>query len=151
MKLIRKICRQFASICFPNSLRVWLLRCSGVKIGKEVYIANGFTLECDLGKEHYLCIEDRVSIASNVTIIITSTPNSSMLRKYNVEKVGKVRIKHDAWIGTGAIILPNVTIGEFSIIGAGAVVTKDVPPYTVVAGIPARIIKKIKNINENSN
>ncbi|MCW7079146.1 MAG: hypothetical protein OCU16_06440 [Candidatus Methanospirare jalkutatii] len=72
-----------------------------------------------------------------------------MLRKYNVEKVGKVRIKHDAWIGTGAIILPNVTIGEFSIIGAGAVVTKDVPPYTVVAGIPARIIKKIKSINED--
>jgi acetyltransferase-like isoleucine patch superfamily enzyme len=56
---------------------------------------------------------------------------------------GQVRIEDDAWIGTGAIILPNVTIGTMSIVGAGAVVTRDVPPYTVVGGVPARPLKKL--------
>lgn len=57
---------------------------------------------------------------------------------------GGVKIKDDVWIGAGAIILSGVTIGECSVIGAGAVVTKDVEPYTVVAGVPARKIKDIK-------
>jgi acetyltransferase-like isoleucine patch superfamily enzyme len=47
-------------------------------------------------------------------------------------------------IGAGVIILPNITIGEFAVVGAGAVVTKDVPSYTVVAGVPAKPIKKIE-------
>ena len=54
------------------------------------------------------------------------------------------KIKDDVWIGAGVIILSGVTIGECSVIGAGAVVTKDVEPYTVVAGVPAR---KIRDIN----
>ena len=48
---------------------------------------------------------------------------------------------NDAWIGTGAIILPNVTIGEQAVVGAGAVVTKDVPRRAIVAGVPARILR----------
>ena len=74
--------------------------------------------------------------------------NFSNLRKLKdiysfVDVKGEVHIKHDAWIGAGCIILPNVTIGEFSIVGAGSVVTKSVPPFSVVAGNPARVIKKI--------
>ena len=56
---------------------------------------------------------------------------------------GGVKIKDDVWIGAGVIILSGVTVGECSVIGAGAVVTKDVEPYTVVAGVPA---KKIRNL-----
>lgn len=59
-----------------------------------------------------------------------------------------VIIKNNAWIGTGAIIMPNITVGEFSIIGAGSVVTKDVPPYTVVAGVPAKVIRTLKASNK---
>ena len=51
---------------------------------------------------------------------------------------------NDCWIGAGVIILSGVTIGECSVVGAGAVVTKDVEPYTIVAGVPARKIKDIK-------
>ena len=54
-----------------------------------------------------------------------------------------ILIKKKAWIGAGAIILPGVTIGEYSIVGAGSVVTKDVPAYTVVGGNPARIIREL--------
>ncbi len=53
-------------------------------------------------------------------------------------------IKKGAWIGAGAILLPGVTIGEYSLVAAGAVVTKDVLPYTMVAGVPAKVIKELK-------
>ena len=75
--------------------------------------------------------------------LTSSSPNLSRIRLYVKVVDGKIRIENDAWIGAGVIILPNVNIGEFSVIGAGAVVTKDVPPYTVVAGVPAKTIKKI--------
>lgn len=60
----------------------------------------------------------------------------------------QVTIGDDVWIGRRAIIMPGVTVGTGSIIGAGAVVTKDVPPYSVVAGVPAKVVKHRKN-NDN--
>nr|WP_143033346.1 DapH/DapD/GlmU-related protein [Prevotellamassilia timonensis] len=54
---------------------------------------------------------------------------------------GKVIIEDDCWIGFNVIILPGVTIGKGSIIGAGAVVTKSIPPYSVAGGVPAKVIK----------
>jgi phosphonate metabolism protein (transferase hexapeptide repeat family) len=53
-----------------------------------------------------------------------------------------VRLGHDVWIGHGAVVLPGVTVGTGAVVGAGAVVTRDVPPYTIVAGSPARVIRK---------
>jgi hypothetical protein len=54
----------------------------------------------------------------------------------------RAHIGHDTWIGHGAIIMPNVTVGNGAVVGAGAVVTKDVPPYTVAVGVPARVIRR---------
>ena len=54
-----------------------------------------------------------------------------------------VIIGNDIWIGANAVLLPGVTIGDHSVVAAGAVVTKDVPPHSLVAGVPAKIIKKI--------
>lgn len=149
LKFTKRLYRTGAKFVFPNNLRISLLRKAGIKIGKNVYIAEGLTLACDLGLEHNLYIQDRVSIAPNVTIIVTSDPNNSKLRgfknKYSfIEIKGKVTIKHDAWIGAGATILPNVTIGEYAVVGAGAVVTKDVPSYSVVAGIPAKPVRHLE-------
>ena len=156
-KFLRRICKSIAKIVFPNEFRIVLLRIAGIKIGRKSVINEGFTLTCDVGYERNLLIDDRVAIGPNTIVILTSHPNFSKLRKLknsylSIEVNGNVHIKHDAWIGAGCIILPNVTIGEFSIVGAGSVVTKDVPSFTIVAGVPAKIIKKInkKNILEDS-
>ena len=63
--------------------------------------------------------------------------------------IKKVTIEDDVWIGTGAVILPGVTLHRGAVIGAGAVVTKDVDAYTVVGGVPAKFIKDIKKEQEN--
>jgi Acetyltransferase (isoleucine patch superfamily) len=152
VKFIRRTCRALAKIVFPSSLRVFFLRLAGANIGRDVAINEGFTLACNVGHENYLLIEDRVAVGPETIFILTSDPNYSRLNDFkhiypfiNVE--GQIHLKHDSWIGAGAIILPNVTVGEFSVIGAGSVVTKDVPPYTVVAGVPAKNIKYLdKNV-----
>jgi len=114
-----------------------------------VYIAEGLHLACDLGSEGDIEIGDRVALAPGVTLVVTSHPNFSRLRELKgaypfLEVQGRVVIRNDAWIGARAVILPNVTVGEFSVVGAGAVVTADVPPYAVVAGVPARVVRRLE-------
>lgn len=88
-------------------------------------------------------IEDDVFLTDGVTVVAHMTP-TPYLRRYMPEaRFGEVKIKRGAYIGVHSIILPGVTIGEGAIVGAGSVVTKDVPPLTVVAGNPARVIKNI--------
>lgn len=147
-KFVRRTCRALAKIVFPSSLRVFFLRLAGVNIGRNVAINEDFTLACDIGYEGNLLIEDRVAVGPGTIFILTSNPNYSRLNDFKhlysyINVNGKIQLKNDSWIGAGAIILPNVTIGEFSIVGAGSVVTKDVPPYTVVAGVPAKVLKTI--------
>lgn len=146
-KLFRRICRFLSLVVFPSPVKVFFLRLAGVNIGKNVALNDGITLACNVGYESYLSIEDRVAIGPNTIFIITSDPNHSFLHKMNdvsqLIKIGNIKVKNDAWIGAGCIILPDITIGEFSIIGAGSIITKDVPPYTIVAGAPARIIRKL--------
>ena len=79
-----------------------------------------------------------MAISPRVTLVIHTQPNVSRIVDYVNSKKGKITIEKDAWIGTGVVILPDVTIGEGAVVGANAVVTKDVPPYTVVGGIPAK-------------
>jgi len=153
LKKIRRyfqvLCRWLASFISPNWLRVSLWRWSGLDIGMDVYLGKGFLYIHSPDDPNLLVIEDRAGIAYNVTIITESSPiwkskNRSGLLDYNIITRGKVRIMHDTWIGTGVIILPNVTIHEFSIVGSGAVVTKDVPAYSIVAGVPARVINNLE-------
>lgn len=111
-----------------------------IEIGNRVMIGFNFT---GLSNSKLL-IGDDCLIASNVFI---STENHGMepgKEKYiNQELITKdVIIENNCWIGEKVIILPGVTIGEWSIIGAGSIVTKNIPPYCMAAGNPAKIIKK---------
>ena len=78
-------------------------------------------------------------VAANVQLI----SNNHDLNQRNIITCKPVRICRKAWIGAGATILPGVTVGENAVVGAGSVVTRDVPPMTIVAGNPAKIIRKI--------
>jgi galactoside O-acetyltransferase len=70
-------------------------------------------------------------------------PVSPRLRKYKIQRNKQIHIGKNVWLGAGAIILPGVTIGDNSIVGAGSVVTKDVPANVIVVGNPARVLRQI--------
>jgi acetyltransferase-like isoleucine patch superfamily enzyme len=114
-----------------------LYRLRGTRIGKGVDISTGVFIEESF--PHMITIEDNVDIGPNV--IIAAHDSSYHCIQPDIPLICKeVIIKRNAYIGAGAIILPGVTIGEYSIVAAGAVVTKDVPPRSVVAGVPAKVI-----------
>ncbi|MDY6865405.1 MAG: acyltransferase [Halobacteriota archaeon] len=126
-----------------NKLRVRILKLLGANVNGSLFVCQEF-LVFDAGRTDLLTIEDGVGIGPRVTIVINSDPYPSPLLKIYPKKTLPVHIKEGAWIGAGSIILPGVTIGEYSLIAAGAVVTKDVPPYAVVGGVPAKIIKNLR-------
>lgn len=108
------------------------------KIGKNVFINFDCTF-LDLGG---ITIEDNVMLAPKVSLLSEGHPISAKDRQ--TLTTGKIHIKKNAWIGANATILQGVTIGENSVVAAGAVVSNDVPDNTVVGGIPAKIIKTIQ-------
>jgi len=110
-----------------------------IRLGRNVFINHGCSF-LDLGG---ITIEDDVMIGPKVNITSENHTVEAARRKTLVP--GEVVIKRNAWIGAGATIMPGVTVSENSVVGAGAVVTKDVPANTVVAGVPAKTIKQIKN------
>ena len=86
---------------------------------------------------------DNVMFAPNVTVITATHPVLPALREKGLQFNVDVKICSNVWIGAGAIIMPGITVGENSVVGAGSVVTKDVPPNTVVVGNPARVLREI--------
>lgn len=142
-RLFRSWVLQSLALISPiPSISVTFQRARGVKIGRNVYIGPNTFI--DLIYPQLITIEDYVSIGFSM-IFAHANPTYSIYlkKKYYPRKVSPVVIKRGAWIAPGNIILCGVTIGENSIVGAGSVVTKDVEPYTVVAGTPAKIIKKL--------
>lgn len=110
-----------------------------VSIGNDCYVnydvkfLDSFPIE----------IGNNVFIAPNVIVSAVTHPLVAQNRR-NLQG-GTVKIEDDVWIGANATILPNVTLGKGCVVAAGAVVTKDVAPNTVVGGIPAKFIKNIEN------
>lgn len=151
VNILKKLKHKLFRLLYPflsNTLRICILRGMGAKIGKDVVITAHTRISCKFGYESLLTIEDRAAVGADHIILTSDPSNSHLLKekdKYSfMEVFGTVLIKHDSWIGAGSIILPNTVIGEFSIVAAGSVVTKNVPPFTVVAGVPAKPINKIK-------
>lgn len=110
------------------------------RIGKNVFINFDCTF-LDLGG---ITIEDNVQIAPKVSLLTEGHPISAENRQSLI--VAPIHIKKNAWVGANATILPGVTIGENAIVAAGAIVSRDVPDNVIVGGIPAKIIKNIKEI-----
>lgn len=151
---------------FVSPLRVSLLRLFGARIGKNTVIErirlmnlyrtgiSGITIgdNCFLGDGVALDMADRITLENDVTIsfdvMILSHTNVGFkghpLQSSIVSNAKPVRLCSGCFIGARAVILPGLTIGAGSAVGAGAVVTRDVQPKTLVGGVPAKVIRKFR-------
>jgi acetyltransferase-like isoleucine patch superfamily enzyme len=122
------------------------------KVGTFVEIQKGAKIgaDCKISSHTFICegvtIEDGVFVGHNVSFINDKYPRSvnadGSMQTEADWKVVTTLVKKGASIGTSTTVLCGVTIGEGAIVGAGSVVTKDVPAHTIVAGVPARVIRK---------
>lgn len=130
--------------------------------GKNIHIGDHviINMNCTFVDNNRIDIGNRVLIASDVKMYTATHSTSPSVRNYSGNPnpdfwcqtyARPIKIDDEVWIGGGAILLPGVTIGKGSVIGAGAVVTKDIPPYSVAVGNPARVIKNISDQEKSSN
>jgi len=121
--------------------------CSGIRIGNRVVIRPGCMLHANPFKpEVEIVIDDDVMLGSGVHVYLDkhnfSHPAVPIIDQGDAEPQGVVLMR-GCWVGANVIILPGVVIGENSVVGAGSVVTKSVPPRMLVVGNPARIVREI--------
>lgn len=122
--LVNRILQHLARILpGARTLRVKLHRARGVQIGKNVWI--GYDVVLDTSRPFLIKLEDDCELSMRVTIVAHFRGSTG------------VTIERDAFVGPGAIILPNVVVGRGAVVTAGSVVTRSVPPMTVVQGNPA--------------
>lgn len=136
------VLNQWAQRCPWNGFRIRLQRWRGVQIGKQVHIGPDCII--DYAYPCFVRIEDGASLAGGDYVLAHSTPMECHAE--DVESfVAPTVIGRNVWVGVNVTILPGVRIGEGAIVAAGAVVTKDVPDHTLVAGVPAKPVKRLKN------
>ncbi len=110
-----------------------------LRVGAEVFVNHGCTFN-DMGG---IEIGDGTMIGPNVSLLTSGHPTAVADRRAGIT-VAPIHIGTDVWIGAGAIVLGGVTVGDGAVVAAGAVVTRDVPPATLVAGVPARTIRTLQ-------
>lgn len=112
---------------------------SNVRLGRNAFINyNCVFLDCAL-----IEIGDDLQMGPAVQLYTAAHPLEPAVRRSGLEYARPIHIGHNVWIGGGAIILGGITIGDDSVVGAGSVVTHDVPPASVVVGNPARIVRAL--------
>lgn len=115
-----------------------------ISIGKRFYANFNLTiLDCAI-----VTIGDRVAFGPNVSIFAATHETEVASRRQNIEFAKPVTIGDDCWIGGHVVVLPGVTIGEGCTIAAGAIVSKDIPPWSVAAGMPAKVVKTVQPLDK---
>jgi acetyltransferase-like isoleucine patch superfamily enzyme len=142
-KIVRQLLKIAAKDMPGNCARCALLRIAGYNIGKDAYIGTDLIIIDEPSDRSMVRIGNRAAIAPRVTLIVSAYPNKSRIRPFVKEVRGRVTVEDDAWLGTGCIVFPGITIGRGAVVGAGAVVTKNVPAYAIVAGVPAKPIGRV--------
>ncbi|KAJ5765973.1 uncharacterized protein N7511_003589 [Penicillium nucicola] len=117
---------------------------SNISIGKDCF----FNWNVTILDTSLVVIGDRVQIGTGVSLITAGHDTSILSRRKFVEFGHPIFIEDDCWIGSNVIVLPGVRIGQGCTIGAGSVVTKDIPAFSVAVGTPCRVIKKIRSAEE---
>ena len=123
----------------------------GVKMGVNTFSNLGLKIAVDeYSDTTKVLIGNNVSIGPNLTLVADSCANNGVEInlfgevKQKLTKKGSIKIDDDVWIGANVTILPNVEIGKCTVIGAGSVVTKSLPAYSIYAGNPAKFIRSLK-------
>ncbi len=129
----------------PRKLRPIILRKLGCKVGKGVFI--GYDVYIDPNHGNLITIEDNVHITSRCLLLCHQRNILKYRKGDDASKLpynqGKIHLKKGCMIGMETMIMPGVTIGEGAIVGAGSLVTKDIPAWTIASGRPAKVIKEI--------
>jgi acetyltransferase-like isoleucine patch superfamily enzyme len=110
----------------------------GITVGRHVFINQG----CTFAGVGGITIGDEVLIGPNVSLVSAGHPLEPAKRRRQIT-ADPIVIGRNVWLGAGATVLQGVTVGDDAVVAAGAVVTRDVPPATVVAGVPARHLKSV--------
>ena len=110
-----------------------------VHFGKNVYANFHLTLVDDT----HIWVGDNTLLGPNVTLCTAAHPILPELREKGIQFNAPVRIGRNCWLGAGAVVLPGVTVGDNTVIGAGSVVTRDLPPDVVAVGSPCRVLRPI--------
>lgn len=128
-----------------RKIRPIIWRWMGIKMGKNCFI--GYDVWVDMTNTHLIEIEDHVHIANRCLLLCHQRDLSNYFVGDDYAKLPyirkKIHLKKGCLIGMESMILPGVVIGEGAIVGAGSLVTKDIPPWTIATGRPAKVIKKI--------
>ncbi|MEB7722865.1 acyltransferase [Staphylococcus equorum] len=140
--------KKFSKKCGENVFigsRVVLKNINELSLGNNISIHSGSYIDAS----GHITIEDDVSIAAHVCLYSFNHTwaNTQLPIKYNPVEYGEIVIKNDVWIGTKSVVLAGVHVNRRSVIAAGSVVNKNVQENTLVAGTPAKIIKKITKEN----
>jgi len=141
--LVKRLLKLLAKQMPGYRLRAAMLRRCGYRVGRDVYIGEDLLIIDEAADWGLVTIGDRVAISPRVSLVVSSRPNDSRIAPYAPVKHSPITIHEDAWVGTGAVVLPGVTIGAGAIVGANSVVTRDVPPHTIVWGVPARVRREL--------
>jgi len=135
MNIVKKIRNIYNRLRGVDIIDIDQLQKSGVTIGEGCHIMGG--VQFDYGHAQHIFIGNNVTIAPGAYIL---AHDASTFIHLDNTRIGKVYIKDNVFIGARAIILPNITIGENSIIGVGSIVTKSIPKNVVAVGNPAKVI-----------
>ena len=136
----------------PRKIRPILMRKMGCKVGKGCFI--GDYVRIDTGHADMITLEDSVSIASGTRLLCHQRDFSDYRVGDDYMKLGyivkPIVLKKGCLIGMESFVMPGVTIGEGAVVGAGSLVTKDVPAWTVATGRPAKIVKEIAHRDQSN-
>lgn len=133
-----------------RKVRPWILRKMGCKVGRNVFI--GDKVSVDFRNPELITIEDNVYVTGHTILLCHKRDLTHYYMGVNHAdlsyKTGAIHLCKGCSTGTGTLIMPGVTIGEGAIVGAGSLVTKDVPAWTIATGRPAKVVKEIPKREE---
>lgn len=134
----------------PRRVRPWVLKKVGCHVGKGCFV--GDNVRIDTGHSDMITLEDSVSVAGGTRLLCHQRDFSNYFVGSDYMKLGysikPIVLKKGCLIGMESFVMPGVTVGEGAIVGAGSLVTKDVPAWTIATGRPAKVVKEISHREE---